>query len=403
MVVRSGWLRLCAAGAMAFAPMLAHAQSASEFKLPPASASAKPDLQGPVDPQNPAMTAPRAQETLRPPPALTEKLAPLPAPRIVPRPVVPRAAPPARTEAPARETSLRANRQQNPVAASPARSLPTASAAPAPPVGFPSFSASPAPSATSVSPPALEPAEAWSRYAIGGGALALLALVAGLIGWWLRRSPAERAPDVAFERPVPTPTAAPEPSPPASLPPQTPPAAPPEPRPAPAPVAAETAETGLVLSLEATRMNASLVATTLNYRLRLTNHTGSLLWALAIEGDMIAAQAGIEPERQLAMAGQPLEPRHALPSLAAGESVEFSGAISLPLSQIKPIRAGTQALFIPLARFRVVARNDGPYPLAVVRTFIVGEEPVSEGAQLRPFRLDLGPRTYSRVAQRALA
>jgi len=33
---------------------------------------------------------------------------------------------------------------------------------------------------------------------------------------------------------------------------------------------------------------------------------------------------------------------------------------------------------------------------------LVGELPEAPGAALRPFRLDLGPRTYSRLGQRAV-
>jgi hypothetical protein len=38
----------------------------------------------------------------------------------------------------------------------------------------------------------------------------------------------------------------------------------------------------------------------------------------------------------------------------------------------------------------------------LARTFVVGEAQGPAGAGLRPFRLDLGPRTYSRLDQRAV-
>jgi len=34
---------------------------------------------------------------------------------------------------------------------------------------------------------------------------------------------------------------------------------------------------------------------------------------------------------------------------------------------------------------------------------VVGEVPENPAAALRPFRLDLGPRVYSRIGQRAVA
>jgi hypothetical protein len=160
---------------------------------------------------------------------------------------------------------------------------------------------------------------------------------------------------------------------------------------------AATEQDGLVVTLEARRMSASLMATTLSYHLTLTNNTDALLTALAIEGDMVAAHGQLPPERQVANRDQKLELRHALAELAPGESAEFNGDIRVPLNMITPIRSGELALFIPLARFRIEAG-----PLIVTRTFVVGDAPEDPAAGLRPFRLDLGPRTYSRIGQRAL-
>lgn len=144
-------------------------------------------------------------------------------------------------------------------------------------------------------------------------------------------------------------------------------------------------------------MSASLMATTLSYHLSLTNHTAFALSALAIEGDMIAAHGTLPPEQQVAQKTQQLELRHALAELAPGETAVLSGDIRVPLALIAPIRAGTAAFFVPLARFRVAAG-----PLIAVQTFVIGEAPETPGAALKPFRLDLGPRTYSKIGQRAL-
>jgi hypothetical protein len=232
-------------------------------------------------------------------------------------------------------------------------------------------------------------------------AMAALGAALGALVWWRRRGE-ERPPAITFEPPV-VPEAAPEPEavqtvpppePTSTAPPPSPPAPPPSPSPPPS---------GIALTLEATRMSASLIATTLTYRLRLTNHTDTALSGLAIEGDMVAAQPQVPAERQVANAAQHLEQRHALATLAPGESAEFAGDIRVPLNAIVPIEAGGHRLFIPLARFRVEAGAGGPGRVAVTRTYVVGEEPEVAGAQLRPFRLDLGPRTYSRIGQRAVS
>jgi hypothetical protein len=162
------------------------------------------------------------------------------------------------------------------------------------------------------------------------------------------------------------------------------------------------AQPGLEIELEARRMSASLLATTLNYRLVVTNRGSEALTALEIEGDMIAAHGTLPPERQVAQAAQRLELRHALSVLAPGESAEFSGDIRLPLGAITPIRAGDAAYFVPLARFRVEAGEPSGRPRVLARTFVVGEAPVGNATGLRPFRLDLGPRTYSQLDQRAV-
>jgi hypothetical protein len=192
--------------------------------------------------------------------------------------------------------------------------------------------------------------------------------------------------------------------------------APPAPPPAPAPAAIAEAppepqlsaapavalQPGLGIALEATRMSASLMATTLSYTLTLTNNSPDTLSALAIEGDMIAAHASLPPERQIASQTDRLELRHALVTLAPGESAEFKGDFRLPLASLNPIRAGDAAFFVPLARLRVEASTSAGEPLVKAQTWVVGETGDTPGAGLRPFRLDLGPRTYSKVGQRAV-
>ena len=149
-------------------------------------------------------------------------------------------------------------------------------------------------------------------------------------------------------------------------------------------------------------MSASLMATTLSYTLTLTNNSPDTLSALAIEGDMIAAHASLPPEQQIASSSERLELRHALVTLAPGESAEFKGDFRLPLASLNPIRAGDAAFFVPLARLRVEASTPAGEPLVKVQTWVVGETADTPGAGLRPFRLDLGPRTYSKIGQRAV-
>ena len=381
-----------ATGAMALAaalvPGVATAQTLPDFSIPGARPTSNPRSQGPVDADNPIVRAPVVRPTPTPAPSPVPVASPTPVPRA---PATTVSAPPVSGTAPSR----------NP--APPPRTVPAASpqasesAAPGPAATdavtlfpLPSGSSLPTITATdSVILPAAAERTSGSYWPwLAGGAALLAALLAGL--WWRSRQPRTLLLD--FVPPVvPAPALAPvEPQP-----------APAARNPLPSPQLAAIPR-GLGITLEAKRMSASLMATTLSYALTLTNNSHETLSALAVEGDMIAAHASLPPEQQIASDGQRLELRHALVTLAAGESAQFTGDFRLPLTAINPIRAGDAALFVPLARLRVEASTPAGKPLVQVQTYVVGETGDVPGAGLRPFRLDLGPRTYSRIGQRAV-
>ena len=394
-----GGLAVLGLMAASLSPLLA--QSASDFRLPEPGASPSSRPQGPIDADNPILVLPR--------PSASASTTATPTPTPIATPSLPVREAPAPVSGTSRNTATPAPRPTATASAgtAPAGAVlaPTQAPAPAPVRStLPGASASPAPadSASTVPYPLTvdlapgvieeEAGSAWWWPYVAGAA----ALLAALFGFMLlrRRRPAD--PAMAFETPL------------IESPPES------EPLPAPsqqrladslpepifntAPTAPNVPE--LSLALEARRLNASLMATTLSYRLVLTNNGPEPLSALAIEGDMIAAHATLPQEQQVVQPAQRLELRHALSTLAPGESAEFSGDIRLPLAAITPIRAGEAALFIPLARFRIEAGEPNGRPLVVAQTFVVGEEPQASGGGLRPFRLDLGPRTYSRLSQR---
>lgn len=370
-------------------PAPAAAQDAPVFTIPTSRPSSNPRAAGPVDDDNPVVRAPAPRPSPAPAPApapapVTSQPVPQPSGaatgRPAPRPVQiarpqPAATSPGLVPAPAPAAS--ANPGVQPV--DPAAQLPLPSATPS----------------ITLPPPQLvdgtAPAAGWYWPWIAGGTAALAALFALL--WWRRRP---KTLELEFEppvvvRPEPKPGAAPAPAP------------APAPTPAPAPPPPVVPATGLAIALEARRMSASLMATTLSYTLKLTNHSAQPLSALAVEGDMISAHASLPPEKQIAASTQRLELRHALVTLAPGESAEFTGDFRLPLTAITPIRAGEAAYFVPLARLRVEASQASGTQMVEVQTFVVGELSDAPGAALRPFRLDLGPRTYSRLGQRAVS
>ena len=375
---------------LALAPAVLLAQAASDWRLPGATVKpAPPGSQGPVDRDNPVVTtaAPRETPTPAPSPSASQ---PAPTPSATtarpasasgPRPA---AAQPARTT---QGAAVGPTGQPAPVTTAlpsdPALTGPSASTLPTDFAGTPATPAAPA-----LIEPAAAPGWYWPWIA---GAAALLAAVFALL-WWRRRrvlAPTE----IIFERPI---VAAPRPVP-----------APAQPavaaanlRSLPDPHLSLGLPAGIGMTMEARRMSASLMATTLSYVVTLTNTGTEPLSALAVEGDMVSAHASLPPEAQIAGDGQRLELRHALVALAPGESAEFTGDFRLPLSAVTPIRAGEAAYFVPLARLRVEASTAAGQSLVQVQTYVVGEMPEVQGAALRPFRLDLGPRTYSRIGQR---
>lgn len=358
------------------------AQATGDYRLPGATATPSSRAAGPIDPTDPTISQPRPRPSAAPSP---EAAAPAVSPATVPSSAAsPRpAAPRPRATSPARPAATPAAAQPAPVAApSPAATAPTVPAAAPSPEALPT----PSPSAETA-PLAAEPLD-WRPWAVGG---AVLLAGLGAILWWRRRKPADPVAD--FEPPLvaaPPAPDAPAPAPAAPIP------APPEP-------ALAVVPADLALSLEARRMTASLMATTFSYALRLTNTGPAPLAAIAVEGDLVSAHASLPVERQIANDSHRLELRHAHVALAPGESIEFTGDMRLPLTEITPIRAGAAAYFVPLVRLRVEAGGDGPVSQVMVQTFVIGELPDQDGAALRPFRLDLGPRTYSRIGQRPVA
>lgn len=389
MMTRSGGSRT-AIGAVALVLMLAPlplaAQGIDGYRLPGATVRPAPGAPGPVDRDNPVVTT----AIPRPAPSPVQT-APTTAPSPGPTPAPTPAATVTQAPRPA------AVQPQRTVAARPSPTAPASGLAATAPVPADQAAAPAAqPFPEILPPPAATAAPAAAPQAVAAGwywpwLAAIAALLAAVFAalWW-RKQRVEAPLAITFEPPV---VAAPRPE--------------PDPAPPPAAIMPEprlsAAPTGSIgIEFEPRRMNASLMATTLNYVLRLTNHGNQALTGLAIEGDMIAAHASLSAEAQLASNRQRLEPRHAVVALAPGESVELTGDFRLPLTAINPIRAGDAAYFVPLARLRVAAGTVGGGSLIEVQTWVVGELPEAEGAALKPFRLDLGPRTYSRVGQRAV-
>jgi hypothetical protein len=342
---------------MAAAPIAAQ-QAARDFQLPPAPAPTQESrVQGPVDEDAPVPVRPRAIETARP-------SAPTPTPSATAAPtiVLP---PPA-----ASRTAATARTQPTAVLPTTARNVPTplapieqpAAAAPvtiSPP--FPAAS-SPAPQASAPVAAAEESTFPWLWVAFG-----LLAAAGGAFLMLRRRHTASETPTIL---------------------------APLAPATAPAPALATEA---LAISVEAVRMDRSVMNATVGYRVTLRNRTTQALSGLAIEADLVSASKDRPAEAQLASPGHALTPRHAAERLAPGQSLRFEGQVRLPLAEASAIWQGRVGLLVPLLRVRATAAGAKP----IATTLVIGRR---EGGAARPqpFRLDEPPRSYAPLAQRTL-
>ena len=370
--------RAALAGAVALAAAPLAAQSGQDFDLRTRSTPApRPPVIGPVDPDNPTPRSPRAQPSAAPPLVLPSAApSPVPtastvAPGNVPRTTAPRSGastPATRSVATLPRTNEAASAEQS------------ASVAP---TTIPSTAASRP--ARTYQPRNLDLVASSSGigWMLALGALALLLALGAWLAWsrhFRHRATALPAPEIERPRLAQPPAPAANDF-------------------APQPIGVEPA--GLAVALQATRMSATLINTTLSYRLSVTNRGPTALRDLVISGDMISAHASRTSEELLGPVGAALPELHRIASLAPGESVTLGGDIRLPLVSITPVRRGTATFFVPLARLRARGIDAAGATVEGGGIFLVGQEP-GASKRLQPFRLDLGPRNYSRLGQHLL-
>jgi hypothetical protein len=348
---------LCVLALAATAPAAAQ-EAARDFQLPPAPAPTQENrVQGPVDEDAPVPVRPRAIETARP--AVST-----PSPAATATPVIVLPTPTARADAPARAPAATSPRATG-VAVVPTPLAPITQADQAtpasttPPVAAPRTPASPIPT-----PTAAEQGSSLSWWSIVPG---LVVLAGAAVVLLRRRRAVPEAPTIlapltsAATMPLGSPGEA------------------------------------LAISVEAVRMDRSVMNATVGYRVTLRNRTTQALSGVAVEADLVSASKDRPAEAQLASPGQALTPRHTAERLAPGQSLRFEGQVRLPLAEASAIWQGRVGLLVPLLRVRATA--SGAEPIAT--TLVIGRR---EGGAARPqpFRLDEPPRSYAPLAQRVL-
>lgn len=154
----------------------------------------------------------------------------------------------------------------------------------------------------------------------------------------------------------------------------------------------------LKVEIEAVRLSRSLMATTLTYRLALSNRSPFALRDIAIDGDLTSAHGQAPIVEQLADLQTELPLLHRLDHLGAGQRKSFSGELRLELKHVRPIRQGKIPIYVPLVRLRASVGAAHARSL----TFVVGKVPDLAGARMQPFRLDTPPQSFTEIDARPL-
>lgn len=179
----------------------------------------------------------------------------------------------------------------------------------------------------------------------------------------------------------------------------TPPAASPSPdmsTPLPTPIFARPFD----ITFEPQRMTLAMINASLTYRLTITNRDDRPLGPLRITCDLISAHASLLAAEQLTPDPDQAWLSHDFEALPPAGDLVVNGEVKLPRAEILPVRNGQAYLFVPLARFTVQIVENGIPQTIGARVFVIGEEPGEPEAALKPFRLNEGTRSYSRIGQR---
>ncbi|MEP3225931.1 MAG: hypothetical protein ABJO01_08145 [Parasphingorhabdus sp.] len=162
--------------------------------------------------------------------------------------------------------------------------------------------------------------------------------------------------------------------------------------------AEKESRTPLKMAFLAQSASSTLLNAVLGYEIKLTNESGAALTNIRLFGAMMQANSPAAKN-----ADESLETLlHEIASLESGETLAFTGDMRLPLNAIRPISFKSQALLIPLTRFRTAYCMSNEERHEQTSAFIIGQEYEPRRPKMAPFRLDLGPRIFDSVGYRRL-
>ncbi|MEL7718623.1 hypothetical protein AAG604_09965 [Citromicrobium bathyomarinum] len=155
----------------------------------------------------------------------------------------------------------------------------------------------------------------------------------------------------------------------------------------------------LGIEAHATTLSRSVVNATVAYRLTIVNRGRAPISQVRIAGDLTTAHGRVPTSQQVADPDHSYPELHAIDHLDPGERAVIRGELRLPLSEVRALQQGQVPVFVPLMRLTVHIAEQKPS----AHTFVIGSKPAGSAARPAPFRLDEGPRTYSQLTTRALA
>ncbi len=145
--------------------------------------------------------------------------------------------------------------------------------------------------------------------------------------------------------------------------------------------------------------NATLFNAVLGFELTLSNHGGEALTGIRVSGSM--DQAGEQTT------GDPALPDDSafgeIAALEPGETETIVAEFRIPLASIRPIAFRSQALFIPQVQFSIEYTDDSGFRHFQTVAYLVGQEHQPPRQKMAPFRLDMGPRSFTPLGHRLLA
>ena len=135
----------------------------------------------------------------------------------------------------------------------------------------------------------------------------------------------------------------------------------------------------------------------LEFEMTLFNSGSAPARDVLVEGSLF--NAGPMQDEQIARFFQnPVGQGNRLPLLAPLQRLSVKSAIALSKAQLVPLEMEGQSLFVPLAGFNALYRWGSGSDGQTSTSYLVGKQ--TDGEKLAPFRLDIGPRVFRRLAAR---